>query len=174
MLFSLDETKRWLKVEPSITEDDDVIMSIMQSAQRYIEQKKSIFLSKAEITEYFQELDGELMLSVYPVNSISSLNYRDTSGVWQTITSSDYELTATFPQRLIEAYDVSWPDISDMRDSVKVVYEAGYDDPNKVPAELKMAFQSLVADWYENRENPVREKGTLADKILDTLPYRWP
>ena len=40
-------------------------------------------------------------------------------------------------------------------DELMIVYDVGYDDPNKVPHAIKMGAKILISDFYENRESTV-------------------
>lgn len=50
--------------------------------------------------------------------------------------------------------------------SIKIKYNCGY-YPEEIPAEVIDALLYIISDRYENRENPVRNLPTAADKILN-------
>ena len=102
----------------------------------------------------------EIPLRLPPIMSITSVSYIDTAGDTQTMTSSDYVLSADrdWRPRLILAYNADWPTARHQRDAVTIRMECGYDSGNSpqdaagVPQAIKHALLLLISDLYEHRE----------------------
>lgn len=108
---------------------------------------------------------GEFRLYRPKLISVTSIKYRDTSGVQQTVSSSVYSVdTYSQPGRVRLAYGQSWPDARTDTNSIEVVYSAGYGAPTSVPESIKQALRFTVADWFRFREH----EGQLPD-VAKTL-----
>jgi uncharacterized phiE125 gp8 family phage protein len=91
-----------------------------------------------------------------PVQSVSSIQYYDTSGAQQTLSSSLYQLDSkSLFARVVPAPDESWPDTEDERlNAVTVTYAAGYgDNISDVPDPIRQAVLLMVGDMYAHRES---------------------
>lgn len=86
--------------------------------------------------------------------SVLSVRYRDTTGAWQTLAATEYQVdTRSEPGRITTAYGKSWPSTYNEMNAVEVNFSAGY-GPNAgdVPHKTKLAILILAAHWFENRE----------------------
>lgn len=72
--------------------------------------------------------DWYFTLPKAPLISVTSITYLDTAGDSQTVSASDYRVSAASEPGLIEpSYDASiWPTARDIIDSVAVTFKAGY------------------------------------------------
>lgn len=98
---------------------------------------------------------GVLRIPFPDVSSITSVTYKDTSGVEQTVSSADYVMK----QDQLSAYirfksTFTAPALElDNPSPVSVTYVAGYGaDADAVPGAIKRAALLLVGHYYENRE----------------------
>lgn len=122
-------------------------------------------------------LDGfedEIQLAWPNLLSVQSVQYRDTSGVWQTLDVSAYEVdTASVPGRVLRALNASWPSVYAFPGSVKVTYTAGYAAGNEaaqqaaVPASIKRWMLARIATAYEHRLE------LIAGVPVSSLPNRF-
>lgn len=168
------EAKSHLNVD---TSDDDTLIDNMIKAARiaienYLDQK----LITQTITEYFDEFptDGVFNLTVWPVQSITSVNYLDTDGASQTWNASNYTTDlVSEPARITNAYSVSYPSTRDQINAVNVVYVAGYgDDSTDIPELIRRAMLLLIADMYDNRSNQVHNLNTKWQHLLNVGGYK--
>lgn len=167
-LFTLAEMKVRLKIDDYSTEDallTSLIVSARQAAESYTDRafiSQTITMSFDEFTEF------ELMRS--PVQSITSITYLDSSGVQQTLAATVYGLdTYGYPNRVVLKHGQSWPSVSAQKGGITVTYTAGYGSAaSDVPNLIRDAVAVIVADYYRNRDNPVRQFPTLAERMLDT------
>jgi hypothetical protein len=98
--------------------------------------------------------DVAIRLLRSPVQSVSSIAYRDTAGITQTITTGNLLLESDCdPARVSPLNGAAWPtDISVRPGAVSVNFVAGNDLGADVPAHVVHAVYLLVGHWYENRE----------------------
>lgn len=91
------------------------------------------------------------------VQSVTSIQYVDTSGATQTLATSEYVVDADWePGRISLAFDKTWPAIREWGLPITITYVAGYgDDPADVPASLRSAIKIIASDLYENREDEI-------------------
>lgn len=137
-----------------ITDDDALIQRQISAARELCE----TFLKRRFVTTSMRlTLDEfpswEFYLPSPPLVSVTSIKYRDLSGVQQTLSSSLYTVDAyTEPGRITPAYNQTWPSGIKHTNAVEVIYVAGYGAADAVPAAIKHAICMTVAYWYENRE----------------------
>jgi uncharacterized phiE125 gp8 family phage protein len=87
--------------------------------------------------------------------TVSTLKYIDTGGTQQTLTE-DVDFTKdkqSVPGRIYPVFGVIWPAPRVMRNSVEVVYTAGYGSTRaSTPETAKQAILLLIGHWFEHRE----------------------
>lgn len=84
-----------------------------------------------------------------------SITYIDTNGDTITLVEdTDYTVDESgLLTRIFPVFNSSWPTTRGGRATVTVTWDAGYDDADSVPDELKAAIKLIVAGLYENREH---------------------
>jgi uncharacterized phiE125 gp8 family phage protein len=173
----LAEAKEHLRIET--TEDDALLQSIIAAARIAIENYLDQKLITQTVVEYFESFpeNGSFDLRFYPVQSIDSITYVDTDGATQTWDSSNYQvdlygLYGGGPARIDAAYSATYPSIREQMSPVTVTYVAGYGGRDDVPEDIKAAMRLLIADLYDNRNNPTRERHTLWMNVLNVSGYK--
>jgi len=149
-------------VEPS---DRAHVLSLINAATSRLDGRDGILGRCLVPQEWSQTLDqfpagNAIELRLPPIISIVSVSYVDSDGATQTMTSSDYELSADthWRPRLRLAYNASWPTTRDQHDAVTIRALLGYDSGNSpqdaagVPQSIKHALLLLISDLYEHRE----------------------
>lgn len=129
-------------------------------------------------TATFECFASELPLRLSPVQSVTSVNYRDPNGALQTLAPAGYRLfgAGSWDPTIAPAYGAAWPEIQPGPEAVSVTFVAGYGDTlADIPAPLRQAVRMLTGHFYETREAVIT--GTIATEmplgILDLLrPYR--
>lgn len=137
-----------------LTVDDDLIDGAIIAARAYAENYLHRALINQSITITRTGFGGStLRLPVAPIQSITTVKYKDSDGNLQTWAASNYQLVkSTLPNRIAPAYAVTWPTTIADFDSVEVVVIAGYgDDSADIPRDILQAIKLLVAHFYENR-----------------------
>ena len=153
---SLVEIKLHLRLDANDDTEDDLLTALIKSAREYIES----YTRRALVTQtwdYFLEglpEGDEIWLPYPPLQSVTSLKYRDTDGNETTWDSSNYIVdTNSFIGRIKLAYGVSWfTDTLYPANPITVRFVCGYGDADEVPVGIKSAVKLLVAHWYEHRE----------------------
>lgn len=151
-VVSLAEAKAQLRVLH--TEDDAFISRLIRAATATIEGPNGIGVSLLNAT-WVGTLSafpcGPIQLRLSPIQSVTSITYRDASGDLQTLSDDLYTVDLDQDPAVIQA--ASWPSTGDHPGAVKVTFVAGHGaDPDMVPADLIHAILMTVAHWYENRE----------------------
>lgn len=172
---SVSEAKEWVKIESSVTEDDSLISGLIGSATNMAE----AYLGRALITRtYDMTLDcfppsyyGVIYLPKNPVQSVTSVTYIDNNGASQAWGSSNYTLdNSSAEARLYAAYNISYPNIRNVRNAVTVRYVAGYgDNASDVPDNIKDAIKVMIAEMYNNRQETVY--GVATSRVSMTAEY---
>lgn len=101
-----------------------------------------------------------------PVQSVTSIVYRDSAGDSQTLASSGYTVDITSePARIVAAYGASWPTVrSQYPGAIAITYVAGYGASGaSVPDEIKARLKAYCSYVNENRG----DKGMGGDEPLD-------
>lgn len=161
---TLAEAKAFCRVE--ITDDDTLITSYLASATSFAE----TFCGRALCTQTLAltldrwPADYTLRLPKPPIQSLTSIQYKDYSNVWQTISSSAYVFDQA-TARVTPTYGGVWPVQLPIVGSIKATYVAGYSlDGSSVPEQIKLAIKYLVSLWYDQR-TPILTTGAVASAI---------
>jgi uncharacterized phiE125 gp8 family phage protein len=122
---------------------------------------------------------GGIPLPFGPVTSIVSVTFIDGEGTEVAMAEDDYYLDQ-FTERLLPSYGTTWPTALDFANSVRVVYNAGYeadsDGVTTMPYRVKAAVLLTLGHLDVNREDtsPVvmNEIPTGAKNFLDQVRIR--
>lgn len=180
---SLAEAKAHLRVESGVTADDSYITNLITAARIEVEN----YCNRALITQTIEEVyDGfpitspvrynnRLYLSINPVQSVTSVTYKDESGT-QTWGPGDYatELVSE-PAQITPVYGGTWPVTVEIPAAVKVTYEAGFgDDADNVPEAIKQSMLLMISQWYQYRDNKQQSPFKMQEGPAQYLlrPYR--
>lgn len=153
---SLAEAKSHLRVD--LNDDDTLITNLITASRRYIE---STLCNRAFITQtwdYFLQSfpnGDEIEIPLPPLQSITSIKYKDKAGVEAVFPSAEYIVDKdSAPARVRLAYGKSWPSFEPYPlNAVAIRFVAGYGDSGvAVPQELRQAILLMVGHLYENRE----------------------
>ena len=173
------EVKNYLKVDYAT--DDTLIASLIVAARNKVEEYTGRRLMIQTITEKLDTFpsvtipnpDAILTLSVLPLRSVTSIQYKDTAGASQTFASSNYIVdTTSEPPRIGLAYGSDWPELYDEIDAVTITYLVGYDDADAVPDAIKSAMYLMIGQMYETRTNTVKKLPSHAEWLLNEYRVR--
>ena len=148
---SLAEAKAWLRL--SHDADDAVVQGLVSAARLLAEREYDRQLVTATWRLTLPRFPcREIRLPRGPLQSITSVQYRDTTGTLQTLSASYYEADAACDPGLVQpAYGRVWPSTREMVQAVRVTFVAGYGSPQQVPQSIRNAIKMAVAWWYERR-----------------------
>ena len=115
-----------------------------------------------------------------PLQSVTSIQYVDTDGATQVLSSALYRVdTNSEPARIEPAYGESWPSTRGVIGAVTVTFVAGYGDVGAaVPELIRHWIKVLAGTMYEHREEVIT--GTIAipvgfvpDAALGAYKFIW-
>ncbi len=96
--------------------------------------------------------ESYIQLNIRPVQSVTSIQYRDTNGTLQTWASSNYRLDAGSVQpRIVYDDNATFPTLDIRPEAITVTFVAGHEDAASVPSMIKKALLVAVKDAFENR-----------------------
>jgi len=126
--ITVAELKKQLELPSSDSYHDTHLTRIIEAATRAAER----FTKRAFITQTWEmKLQAfpswEIVIPRPPLQSISSIEYVDTDGDTQTVSSSNYLVsTSSLPGKVTPAYGEVWPSARWQMDAVTVTFVAGY------------------------------------------------
>lgn len=164
---TLAQVKAHLQIQHNL--DDDDLQSKLWAATQHAERETNLWFLPRTLEiglEYFGPVmwgDARLVainrtfaggvhleLPVWPVRSLTSIQYIDATGTEQTWPTNQYQFWIDHrPPLIAPAYGVTYPVTrpGQLR-AVRVTVEAGYADANSVPYAAKEAVKLIVAHNY--------------------------
>jgi len=139
----------------TISDDDTLIGNMIDAAAKWCEMYMGRrFITTTEI-EYYDSFPSEISPVWSPLDSVTSIQYEDSYGATQTLSSSLYQVdTASEPARIKPAYNESWPSTRAEYNAITLTYTAGYGtSTSDIPDIIRNAVLLLVGHLYENRED---------------------
>ncbi len=143
--LSLEDAKTFMHILES--DEDALITSMIISAREYAESytNRQFEIATWElITDCF--FSG-LTIPKSTVTEISTIEYMDSDGVYQTLSTDDYYLYNEYGAGKIHIN--SMPPYKDDKRWIKITFKAGYET---VPSSIVSYLKVLVSTMYENRE----------------------
>lgn len=174
--LSLEEAKLQCNVPATLTDEDDLIASLIVAARERVETDTN----RALITQtWYWKADGfpcgwttPIYLPRPPLVSIASISYVDTAGATQTWAESatGYQLVKPSGPKAQYAtvqpsYQVIYPVTRYQPEAVTIEYICGYGAATAVPESIKHAMRLLIAHWYLNREAVVSDSGIVTQEL---------
>lgn len=170
---TLAEAKAHLRLET--TADDTYVTSLITLARQFLETLANRAFITQTLTMTFAcwPTGSFIKLPRAPALNITSIQYLDSAGVYQTLSPSNYVLDANkSPGEVWLASNGSWPTLSLAHpQNIKIIYTAGYGAAaSAVPEAVKHAIKFQVAEYYENREGGGQDYLTAPVKrLLDSF-----
>lgn len=159
--LSLTDVKTQLRITG--TDDDDALRRFISG----IRQKTEHFLGKTIVTSTWELkldcFDDEIELPMGPIQSITSVQYVDSDGVTQTLSSSGYQFDRR--GRLKPSYNSDWPSTRYQYDAVTITYIAGETHAGNVDRDIQLGMLLWIGGCDLNRENIMI--GTIIAEIPD-------
>ncbi len=135
--------------------EDAKLEGFVKAARTFVESDcKRRFMTQTVKLYMDRFPDWEIELHCSPVASVTSVTYVDTSGVTQTVSTSDYQTDLiTEPGIIAPTFGDVWP-VAKYRtkNAVTVEMVCGYSSAALVPPVAKQAICVLAAHWYLHRE----------------------
>jgi uncharacterized phiE125 gp8 family phage protein len=168
--ITLEVAKAHLRLDD---DEDEYVVGLIIASRRHCEG----FQSRAYITQTWDlYLDafptGCLKVPHPPLQTVTFIKFKDSSGFIQTLASSEYAVdTFSEPGLICSGYGKSWPATYPELNAVQIRFEAGYGTAADVPQEIKQAILLKVADLYEHRGGDEGIDKAIAEAVESLL---WP
>lgn len=125
---------------------------------------------------HFTDWHRELPLRLPPVQSVTSVKYRDRDGYVQTVSAGVYRLhgATSWDPVVSPRAGENWPEAKAGDACIRVEFVAGFgSSASGIPAEILQAVRLLVAHWYVTREAAGMSMSELPFGVPELLqPYR--
>jgi len=159
--ITLAQARAQCRIDSDNTAEDTMITgvwgpAVVDACQQIL--KRSIMLQTLRIT--LDAFADEIALPMPRLLLVTSVEYKDTAGAWQTLNPSVYEVdTESQPGRIVRASGQSWPALFDGINVVRITYDAGYASGTEaqqqaaVPAAVKQWILLALGTAYAQRES---------------------
>lgn len=157
--------------------DETYLENLIISARKYVEN----WLQRKLVTQtwdlYMDSFPSESYIEIPfpPLQSVSSLIYKDTDGTLTTWDAANYIVDSrSQPGRISLAYGISWPSTYAEIQSVRIQFVCGYGLAVSVPDNIKTAMLMKIADLYQNRGESTAEQlatVSLVDRAIESIMW---
>jgi uncharacterized phiE125 gp8 family phage protein len=149
------EAKTHLNIAASDTSHDSYVAALIQKAREQVEHDSGMALitqTWTHVSDDFEDYGDGIQLTRRPIQSITSIVYKDNAGTATTLPTSVYALDAA-RQRILLKYNQLWPTVRGDWDAVTITYVAGFgDNASSVPMLAKQCMLLLIGYDFENRD----------------------
>lgn len=144
-------------------DDDDLLDALIETARDHVERYCGTPLATQTVEVHCDAFGDFCRLPFAPVQSVSAIEYTDTSGVAQTLATTVYEERFDgLAVAIVTKYGQHWP-AAQMGSRIKLTAIVGYED---FPASIRHAMLLWIAEAYEQRENAEAPGWTAFDTLL--------
>jgi uncharacterized phiE125 gp8 family phage protein len=169
-IISLARAKKHLRIEPSFTDEDDMIEAYISAAIEASENFIGGHIIEKNMTLKMDAFDGDVVFEAFPLQSIQSVQYYPLdSEVLTTMDPSAYDLTSTGAKVFTLRFKETVPKTAERFDAVTIIVKIG-NPAAKTPKAIHQAILLQVADMYERREDRSEVIATAAMSLL--RPYK--
>lgn len=176
--ISMPEAKDHCRIDPDVDEEDSLIESMVYAAteiaenelkRRLITQTWDFVTDKFPCDSYRSGLDIKLST----IQSITSVQYYDSTNTLQTYTDYEVDLASIRPT-LYPTYPNTWPLTYTRLNAVQVRAVVGFGTAAEVPKTIRQWILCAIASMYENRELATKKDQLAISPFIDGLldPYR--
>ena len=169
------DQKTWMRVDG--TDEDTLIGSLAAAARAYVEMATSRQCITATWVLKLKNFPaGDIVLPIFPLQSITSIKYYDSNGAEQTWSSALYDVdTAMEPGRVRPVSGADYPsDVRGYTDDIEITFVSGDGDAaSDVPDGVLAAIKILAANWFENREANTPIGLTPVPMSLESLIWQY-
>lgn len=160
--LSVADATAHVKADTSDTEDQAYILGLTKAARAFVESYTGLKLVTQTVKLRRGDLCNSMILPVAPVQSISSVEYLDSAGATQTLSTNVWDASLYgYSPTLRLAYGQSWPSLYSSPEAVVVTAVVGF---TELPEDIEHALKLLVSTWYDQRA------GT-SDKPITETPH---
>ena len=150
---TVEQCKRQAYIVDDDSDDGLIRDFYIPFARRVVEQLTVRSLITQTRVQYYDTLEECMFWRYGPLQSVSSITYKDTNEASQTLTSTLYSVdTKSIPARILIGYDDTYPTAITDTNSVVVTGIAGYGAAgSNVPVIYRMAILKIVSHMISNR-----------------------
>jgi uncharacterized phiE125 gp8 family phage protein len=152
------EIANWLRIDSD--HEPETLNMLVGSATEYIEGLTGLSIGRSTYCVTLDGLCDVFRLPLEPIQSVTSVEYIDRSGVIQPIT--DWHYVAGY------LYFATAP-----RGFPVVTLVAGYSDPQMVPTALAHAIAVLVSSGYNSREEMTDQTAKTVERLCQRHKRYW-
>ncbi len=162
---------------PSVnTTDDPYLLNLITTARLTCEHATKRRLITQTVKQYFEYFPacGFIELFLPPCQAISAVEYRDTNGTLQTLSTDVYGAALTGERAEIYLKDgQSWPTLArQAREAVSITSVVGYGSARSdVPAPLRQGMLMLIGHYWNMREDVIA--GTIISAVPKASEFLW-
>ncbi len=162
---------------PSVnTTEDAYLTTLIQVARLTCENTIKGKLITQTWRQYFDffPASAEILLHCPPLQSVSSIQYKDENGATQTLSADLYTASTSGERgRVVLKQGENWPmTLAQAPDTVWIEMVCGYGaSRGSIPAPLRQGMLTLIAHLYNMREDVI--SGTIVAKVPKTSEYLW-
>ncbi len=152
-VITVAEAKSHLRVEND--DEDELILAYLAAAQDAVERYTAQVLTEREMEIALSAFpiscrSGAIVIPRDPVTDILEIAYTDTDGASALIDMEGWRWSDSAPDMVWPAYSTNWPSAYDEPGSVRLTFQAGYED-GLCPGSLVTAVKLQTAFLYGNR-----------------------
>lgn len=154
---SVSDLKDHLNVAQGDTSQDTKLESLIIAAKERVERDIDRVTINSSFTAYGPSFEDSIRLNIKPVTSVASVEYVDSDGVLQSLSSYRYLASA---QLILPAIGEEFPVAYEgLPDAVRVSFTAGYGaDSDCMPRLIQAAIKLCCGKWFYD---PAQESSAL-------------
>jgi len=162
--LTLAEARRHLRIEDG--GDDVMLEGLISAARAQVEAFTKTRLITQTVRFTLHRFPRRISIPVWPVQSISQIEYTAEDGTDTVLAASEYTLVkGRAPREIVPGYEKLWPDAREHYNAVRVDVVVGHGSTgDAIPPDLRVAMLLVLGAMYEHREDVV------ADVSLKSLP----
>lgn len=167
-----------VQLRESGTAEDTHIESLITTSRQVAENMtQRAFITQTWAMTLSDLPSGLISLPRPPFISLTTLQYRDTAGAWQTLDQAGLDTIQGSIYGVLDFSNLAAsPVLGDFEETIKITWSAGYGNAAAVPKAVKQWILMHVGSSYAARESEILGQGYtvsklgFADGLLD--PYR--
>lgn len=169
MPVSLADAKAHLRV--TNTDQNDLITDLIWGAVEAFEKRANVCLSAQTWKAFLDKGYEYIEIWKYPVTGIARIEYYDDDNSIQTLSTDEYfhnvdtgSVGDYSPRPCVIRIDGDIPSTYERDDAMIITFTAGY---STIDYDVKQALYAWIFRMYENPNDPVTEKLSFFDNIID-------
>jgi uncharacterized phiE125 gp8 family phage protein len=172
---SLTEAKTALRLDLTDTSEDILLAIYITAAREYGEDVTSRAFASQTLEALLDSFPAsEIELSMPPLQTVTSIKYKDSTGTENTIASSEYIAdTDSNIGKIVLAYNKTWPSFTTYPvNPIRIRYTAGY--TTDFPKIYKNAMLLHIGYMYKYRDQGVPEEDLRTiNNLYNLRRARW-